>query len=395
MHGYIQRIIEKELRRSLTRSPAVAILGPRQCGKSTTAKMLLRNIPSIYLDLQDRVDRNKLAEPELFFDRYRDRLVCLDEIQLLPEFFSVLRSEIDKDRRPGRFLILGSASRDLIKQSTESLAGRISYTDLTPFLLKEVANVSSWSNLWLRGGFPDSVLADNDLNSFDWRLDFIRTFMERDIPSLGFNIPIPVIERLWLLLAHYHGQTVNYHKLASAADISIPTLKKYLAILEHTYMVRMLPPTETNLKKRLIKSPKIYLRDSGILHALLEIEKYDYLLGNPIAGASWEGFVIENIIAQNSRWRPSFLRTSNGAEIDLVLERAGQYRLFECKLSKAPKPSRGFHELVDFMQPESAWVIAPVDEPYEIKKGFFVCSPKHLDMELRLSDNTPPLPKRA
>ena len=395
MHGYIQRIIEKELHRSLTRSPAVAILGPRQCRKSTTAKMLLRNIPSIYLDLQDRVDRNKLAEPELFFDRYRDRLVCLDEIQLLPEFFSVLRSEIDKDRRPGRFLILGSASRDLIKQSTESLAGRISYTDLTPFLLKEVANVSSWSNLWLRGGFPDSVLANNDLNSFDWRLDFIRTFMERDIPSLGFNIPIPVIERLWLLLAHYHGQTVNYHKLASAADISIPTLKKYLAILEHTYMVRMLPPTETNLKKRLIKSPKIYLRDSGILHALLEIEKYDYLLGNPIAGASWEGFVIENIIAQNSRWRPSFLRTSNGAEIDLVLERAGQYRLFERKLSKAPKPSRGFHELVDFMQPESAWVIAPVDEPYEIKKGVFVCSPKHLDMELRLSDNTPPLPKRA
>ena len=379
MHEYIYRFIEEKLHRALARSPAVAILGPRQCGKSTTAKILLKNIPSVYIDLQDRVDRNKLAEPELFFDHHRDKLICLDEIQLLPEFFSILRSEIDRDRRAGRFLILGSASRDLIKQSTESLAGRISYTDLTPFLLKEVANISAWSDLWLRGGFPDSVLADDDLDSFDWRLDFIRTFMERDIPNLGFNIPIPVIERLWLLLAHYHGQTVNYHKLAGAADISIPTLKKYLAILEQTYMVRLLPPAVANLKKRLVKSPKIYLRDSGILHALLNIEKYDDLLGNPIAGASWEGFVIENIIAQYDRWKPSFLRTSNGAEIDLVMERAGRHHLFECKLSKAPKLSRGFHELVDSMQPESAWVIAPVDKPFEIKKGIFVGSPKHLD----------------
>jgi len=379
MHGYIHRFIEEKLHRALARSPAVAILGPRQCGKSTTAKILLKNISSVYFDLQDRVDRNKLAEPELFFDHHRDKLICLDEIQLLPEFFSILRSEIDRDRRAGRFLILGSASRDLIKQSTESLAGRISYTDLTPFLLKEVAGISAWSDLWLRGGFPDSVLADDDPDSFDWRLDFIRTFMERDIPNLGFNIPIPVIERLWLLLSHYHGQTVNYHKLAGAADISIPTLKKYLAILEQTYMVRLLPPGAANLKKRLIKSPKIYLRDSGILHTLLNIETYDDLLGNPIAGASWEGFVIENIIAQYDQWKPSFLRTSNGAEIDLVMERAGRRHLFECKLSKAPKLSRGFHELVDSMQPESAWVIAPVDEPFEIKKGIFVGSPKHLN----------------
>lgn len=186
--------------------------------------------------------------------------------------------------------------------------------------------------------------------------------MERDIPNLGFNIPVPVIERLWLLLAHYNGQTVNYHKLAAAADISIPTFKKYLAILEQTYMVRLLPPAETNLKKRLIKSPKIYFRDSGILHALLDIGQYDSLLANPIAGVSWEGFVIENIIMEYDRWRPSFLRTSNGAEIDLKLERAGQQHLFECKLSKAPKPSRGFYELVDTIKPDSAWVIAPVDK---------------------------------
>jgi len=378
MHGYVYRFIEKKIHEALKHSPAVAILGPRQCGKSTTAKMLLKNIPSVYLDLQDRVDRNKLSEPELFFDHYRDKLICLDEIQRLPDFFSMLRSEIDKDRRAGRFLILGSASGDLIKQSTESLAGRISYTDLTPFFLKEVAEILPWSDLWLRGGFPDSALADNNSMSFDWRLNFIRTFMERDIPNLGLNIPIPIIERLWLLLAHYHGQTVNYHKLAGAVDISIPTLKKYLAVLEHTYMLRLLPPASKNLKKRLIKAPKIYLRDSGILHALLEIEQYGYLLANPVAGASWEGFAIENIIAHYDRWRPSFLRTSNGAEIDLVLERGGRTRIFECKLSKVPKPSRGFNELINLIQPDSASIIAPVDEPFEIKKGIFVCPPTHL-----------------
>ncbi|NOQ67255.1 MAG: AAA family ATPase [Desulfobacterales bacterium] len=375
MHGYLPRAAETEIIQSLSRSPAVAILGPRQCGKSTLAKALLQEYPAVYLDLQDRVDRNKLIEPELFFDRYRDKLICLDEIQLLPEFFQVLRSEIDRDRRPGRFLILGSASRDLIRQSTESLAGRIAYLDLTPFLLHELAGVSVWQDHWLRGGFPESVLAVDDHDSFAWRLDFIRTFMERDIPGLGLNIPVPVIERLWRLLAHYHSQTVNYNKFAAAADLSIPTLKKYLAVLEQTYMVRLLPPAETNLKKRLIKSPKIYLRDSGILHGLLDVEGYDSLLANPAAGPSWEGFVLENLIAAHPRWRSSFVRTSNGAEIDLLLERSGRRHLFECKLSKAPKPSRGFHELVEDIQPESAWVVAPVDEMYEIRKNIMVCPP--------------------
>lgn len=375
MHGYLPRAAETEIIQSLSRSPAVAILGPRQCGKSTLAKALLQEYPAVYLDLQDRVDRNKLIEPELFFDRYRDKLICLDEIQLLPEFFQVLRSEIDRDRRPGRFLILGSASRDLIRQSTESLAGRIAYLDLTPFLLHELAGVSVWQDHWLRGGFPESVLAVDDHDSFAWRLDFIRTFMERDIPGLGLNIPVPVIERLWRLLAHYHSQTVNYNKFAAAADLSIPTLKKYLAVLEQTYMVRLLPPAEINLKKRLIKSPKIYLRDSGILHGLLDVEGYDSLLANPAAGPSWEGFVLENLIAAHPRWRSSFVRTSNGAEIDLLLERSGRRHLFECKLSKAPKPSRGFHELVEDIQPESAWVVAPVDEMYEIRKNIMVCPP--------------------
>ena len=381
MHGYINRSLEKNIHRALDRSPVSALLGPRQCGKSTTARKLLGKIPSVVLDLQDRADRNKLSEPELFFDAYRDKLICLDEIQRLPEFFSVLRSEIDRDRRPGRFLILGSASRDLIRQTTESLAGRIAYLDLTPFLLTETEGIVSWFDLWLRGGFPESALAANNRDSFDWRVDFIRTFLERDIPALGFNIPIPVIERLWLLLAHYHGQTANYQKMAASADLSVPTLKKYLAVLQQTYMVRLLTPAAANLKKRLVKSPKIYLRDSGILHALLDIETYDNLLAHPIAGASWEGFAIENIIAANDRWKPSYLRTSNGAEIDMMLERAGRRHLFECKLSKVPKPSRGFFELVKEIQPDSAWVVAPVDEPYGIKKGVTVSRPEQIKID--------------
>ncbi len=379
MHGYVPRATESRVEKALNRAPAVAILGPRQCGKSTLARKIIENRPSIYLDLQDRVDRNKLTEPELFFEKYRDRLICLDEIQLLPEFFGILRSEIDHYRRPGRFLILGSASRNLIRQSTESLAGRISYIDLTPFLLKEVESRMSWHDLWLRGGFPESALAPTDEDSFDWRLDFIRTFLERDIPSFGLYVPATVMERLWRLLAHYHGQMVNYQKIAEGADLSVPTLKKYLALLEQTCMLRLLKPCETNLKKRLIKSPKIYLRDSGILHALLDIEGYDFLLSHPVAGHSWEGFAMENIIAEHERYRPSFIRTSNGAEIDLILERGGMRHVFEFKLSKAPRPSRGFYELIKTLKPESAAIIAPVDETYEIHPGIRVCPPSAIE----------------
>jgi len=372
MHEYIQRSAESALQRALGRSPAAVILGPRQCGKSTLAREWLKDAESVYLDLQDRTDRSKLNEPELFFEHHRDELVCLDEIQLLPEFFSALRSEIDRDRRPGRFLILGSASRDLIRQSNETLAGRIAQLELTPLLLPEVEAVADWSALWVRGGFPPSLLAGDDQDSYDWRLDFILTFLERDIPALGLNIPMPIMDRLWRLLAHYHGQTLNYSKLAGAIDVSVPTLKKYLAILEQTYMVRLLPPFEANLKKRLVRSPKLYIRDSGILHGLLEIEDYDQLLGNPAVGESWEGFVIEQMIAAMPRWRPAFVRTSNGAEIDLLLERGGRRQVFEIKLSKAPKPSRGFFQLIEDIQPEKARIIAPVDEPFEWRKDVWV-----------------------
>ncbi|WP_201247126.1 ATP-binding protein [Halochromatium salexigens] len=375
MHGYIPRLAEQALQRGLSRAPALALLGPRQCGKSTLARHWLGDAPAVYLDLQDRADRAKLNEPELFFDHHRDALICLDEIQLLPEFFSALRSEIDRDRRAGRFLILGSASRDLIRQSNETLAGRITQVELTPFLLPEVAAVADWKQLWVRGGFPNSLLAADELDSLDWREDFIRTFLERDIPSLGFNVPAPVMERLWRLLAHYNGQAINYSKLAGAMDLSVPTLKRYLALLEQTYMIRLLPPFETNLKKRLVRSPKLYLRDTGVLHALLEIEDFDQLLANPQVGESWEAFVIEQVVTALPRWRPSFVRTGNGAEIDLLLERGGQRWVFEIKLSKAPKPSRGFYQLIEDLKPDSATVIAPIDEPFESSAGVWAMDP--------------------
>ncbi|MDA0989986.1 MAG: ATP-binding protein [Verrucomicrobia bacterium] len=365
MHGYIQRIAGDQVVAALKRSPAVAILGPRQCGKSTLARRILTGRDAVHLDLQARADLAKLSEPELFLEQHRSRTVCLDEIQRLPEFFSILRSEIDRDRRPGRFLILGSASRDLIRQSSETLAGRIAYIDLTPFLLPEVAIATPTNTLWNRGGFPDSLLAADDAQSAAWRRDFTQTFLERDIPALGFSIPIPVMHRLWRLLAHYHGQTINYSKLAEASELSVQALKKYLALLEQTYMLRLLPPHGGNLKKRLVKAPKLYIRDAGLLHDLLDIESFDQLLGHAVVGASWEGHAMENIIACMPRWRPSFVRTSNGAEVDLVLERGSQLRLYEFKASKAPKPSRGFHELIGDLKPATASIVAPVDASFD------------------------------
>jgi len=366
MHGYIPRLAHLELKSALSRSPAVAILGPRQSGKSTLAKEFLKPVDSVYLDLQARADLSRLAEPELFLDQHRSRLVCLDEIQRAPGFFGVLRSEIDQDRRPGRFLILGSASRDLIRQSNETLAGRIAYLELTPFLFSEVMTRSKLEPFWNRGGFPESLLASDDPASADWRRDFVQTFLERDIPGLGFQVPAPVMGRLWRLLAHYHGQNINYSKLAAAADLTIPTLKKYLGLLEQTYMIRLLQPYATNLKKRLVKAPKLYIRDSGLLHSLLDIETYDSLLSNPIVGASWEGLGIEHIIAAMPRWRPSYVRSSNGAEVDLVMEKGGKLQFFEFKASRAPKASRGFHQLVRELNPEKATLIAPIEGKYSL-----------------------------
>ena len=376
MHGYLQREAAHDLARALARAPAALLLGPRQCGKSTLARQLLaQRRDAVMLDLQDRTDRARLQEPELFFEAHRQELVCLDEIQLLPEFFSLLRAEIDRDRRPGRFLLLGSASGPLLRQSHESLAGRITQVELGPFRLPEVNTVCSWQELWLRGGFPDSLLAHSNDDSLDWRDDFIRTFLGRDIAALELGLPLPLMERLWRLLAHSQGQTLNASRLAGLLDLSSARLQKLLAVLEQTFMLRRLPPLEANLSKRLVRSAKLYLRDSGLLHSLLGIETYDDLLAHPQAGESWEGFVIEHLIAAHPRWRPHFLRTSNGAELDLVLERGQRRMVYEIKLSKAPKVSRGFHELVALLQPERAELIAPVDASFEARPGIWVRPP--------------------
>ncbi len=373
MHGFLPRRIRREVEEGLRDFPAVAILGPRQAGKTTLAREIVGQLPAaVYLDLERPSDRRKLADPELFFRmhraRQRETLFCLDEIQRVPEIFPILRGAIDEAGRNGQFLILGSASRDLLRQTSETLAGRIRFLELSPFLAAEVEarEFATLSRLWLRGGFPRSYLARDDASSLRWRESFIRTFLERDLAQLGFAFPPETLRRLWRMLAHSHGQLLNSSKLGASLGVSHTTARAYIELLAETFMVRLLEPFAANLKKRLVKSPKVYLRDSGILHALLEIEDGDDLLGHPICGPSWEGLVIENLILSLPRWRPSFYRTSNGAEIDLVLSRGRRRIAAECKASTAPTPSRGFHTAAAELQVDQAWILAPVDEAYPI-----------------------------
>lgn len=363
---YLNRFYQQQLLKSLERSPSVAVLGPRQCGKSTLVKHIIENKNAIYLDLQLPSERNKLNEPEIFFSNFRNQLVCLDEIQTQPELFSILRSEIDKDRRAGRFIFLGSASRDLIKQTKESLAGRIAFVEMAPFLWCEISAHYTLNDYLLKGGFPESLSLQEATNSFDWRRDFISTFLERDIPNLGFYIPLSIMHKLWQMLAHYHGQIMNYSKLSESIDISTITLKKYISILEQTYMIRVLQPYHTNLKKRIVKAPKIYIRDTGILHGLLNIIDFEALLGHPVIGASWEGLVIENLSQIFNRWEPYFIRTSNGAELDLLLVKGEKKIFVECKYSKTPKKSKGFISLREDIKPDASYIVAPVDTGYDL-----------------------------
>lgn len=372
---YILRRLHSVALQYLADFPAVAILGPRQAGKSTLAQKVVRaSESSIYVDLEKPSDVRKLTDPEIFFEFHKDKLICLDEIQRTPDLFAVLRSVIDGNPRNGQFLILGSASRELIKQSSESLAGRIAYLELLPFDLKEVMAGAEDSHLvlsksWLRGGFPRSFLVARDSQSFVWRENFIRTFLERDIPQLGFQIPAESIRRLWLMCAHSHGQLLNSSRFGESLGVSHPTVRNYIDLLKQTFMLRVLPPYETNLKKRLIKSPKIYVRDSGILHALLEIETFDSLIGHPIYGASWEGFALENTLALLPDWHAAFYRTAAGAELDLVLTK-GQRRIgVEFKASSAPKFAKGFWTAVEDLQLDEVWVIAPVKDTYPVKKN--------------------------
>jgi predicted AAA+ superfamily ATPase len=376
MQGYINRQLSETIKSRLHHNPVVAILGPRQCGKTTLSGYIVKEFKqSVYLDLENPADLAKLDDPLAFFNLHKDDLVCLDEIQRAPDLFATLRSIIDERNRNGQFLILGSAGRDLIRQSSESLAGRISYLELTPFLLPEIGDEKTDDSreLWLRGGFPRSFLASDINISFEWRQDFIRTFLERDIGMLGFRMPPARLNRFWKMCAHVHGSLLNASKLADSLGVSSHTVRTYVDLLEHTFMLRILLPDAPNLKKRLVKSPKIYIRDSGILHALLDIRTHDDLLSHPVLGASFEGFAIENILASAKDYEPSFYRTSAGAEIDLVLRRGQHSLAFELKSSTVPRVSKGFWHALDDISPDEAYVIAPVEESYPIKGGGQVC----------------------
>ena len=375
MQEIIDRHLTDTIKRRLQNNPAVAILGPRQCGKTTLASQIVKKFKqSVYLDLENPGDLAKLDDPLAFFSLHNDDLICLDEIQRAPELFATLRSIIDERGRNCQFLILGSAGRDLIRQSSESLAGRIAFLDLTPFLISEVEAVrkDDIRRFWLRGGFPRSYLATNLNVSFEWRQDFIRTFLERDIGMLGFRMPPARLGRFWKMCAHIHGSLINASKLADSLGVSSHTVRSYMDLLEHTFMVRVLLPDAPNSKKRLVKSPKIYIRDSGILHALLDIRTHDDLLSHPVLGASFEGFAMENILTSANNYEPSFYRTSAGAEIDLILRRGRRTLVFELKSSTVPRVSKGFWNALDDISPDEAYVVAPVKESYPMKGGVTV-----------------------
>ncbi len=370
----IERQLQSLIVRRLGQAPAVVLLGPRQVGKTTLAKAIAARHPhALMLDLERESDRAALAQPELFFAAHRNEFLVLDEVQLTPHLFSALRPEIDADRRAGRFLLLGSASGELLRQSGESLAGRVSYLELTPLLAAElpVAELAGLQSLWLRGGFPLSYLAADDASSYAWRQDFIRTFLQRDLPGLGVRAPAETLRRFWQMLAHLQGQLFNASQLGlSLGGASHSTASRYLDVLVDTMMVRRLPPHFTNIGKRLVKSPKVYLRDSGVLHALLGLASVQDLQGHPVAGASWEGFVVEQVAASlPPDAQLSFYRTAAGTELDLVIERGARKVGVEIKFSSAPKPSKGFWLALQDLQIDRAYVVAPVPRRYPLAEG--------------------------
>ena len=359
----IPRRLLPALSSALAEVPAVALLGPRQVGKTTLALDVAGARPAVYLDLESETDRAKLAEPELYLTQHADKLVILDEIQRTPQIFRSLRGLIDAGRRTGRgkgrFLVLGSASIDLLKQSSESLAGRIRYLELAPLDAGEVGP-DRLDALWLRGGFPESLLAGSDAASLRWRLDFIRTYLERDVPQLGPRIPAETLRRLWTMLAHQQGGLLNAAALARALAVDGKTVAAYLDLLVDLLLVRRLTPWHGNVRKRLIKSPKVFVRDSGLVHALLGIGDQEALLAHPVAGASWEGLAIESLIASAPGGTEAhFFRTAAGAEIDLLLQLPGHRHpwAIEIKRGLAPKIERGFHLACETVRPERRLVV--------------------------------------
>ncbi len=367
----IERRIGAELTELLRHSPAVALLGPRQVGKTTLALAVAEDLPSTYLDLESEADRTRLSEPALYLADHADELVVLDEIHRAPGLFEVLRGVIDQGRREGRatgrFLLLGSAGIELLAQSGETLAGRIGFVELAPFDVTEVSG-GELDRLWVRGGFPESFLAPEEAVSLRWRQDFIRTYLERDIPQLGPRIPAETLRRFWTMLAHRQGGLLNAAQIARGLGVSGATASHYLDLMVDLLLVRRLPPRLTNVGKRLVRSPKAYVRDSGLVHALLGLADKEAVLGHPVAGASWEGMAIENLLAiAGEQAEGSFYRTSSGAEVDLVLTwRDGREWAIEVKRSLAPRLERGVRSALSDIEPERSFVVYPGDERYRL-----------------------------
>ena len=374
----LKRDLQNKIHKALQSMPVVALLGPRQVGKTTLALEIGETInkESVYLDLELDSDLAKLSDAEAYLRRFNNKLLIIDEIQRKPDLFRLLRGLVDIRKRAGepaaQFLLLGSASRELIQHSSETLAGRIRFLELSPFSILEMLPSESSSRdlekLWLRGGFPDSYLAASDDESWNWRSDFISSYVERDIPLMGPNISCTTMRRLWSMLAHNNAQQANYSKLGESLGFSYKTIKNYIDTLTDFYMIRQVQPWSGNTKKRLIKAPKVYLRDSGLNHRFLNITDFEDLLGHPAIGASWEGFILENIINNLSdKWRYSYYRSSAQAEVDLVLEGVkNSVWAVEVKRSSAPKVSRGFHSACNDIKATRKFVIYPGVESYPL-----------------------------
>ena len=361
--------------RATARSPVTALLGPRQCGKTTLARAFARTGASVFFDLESEVDLRRLTNPEMVLGARRG-LVVLDEIQRAPHLFNVLRVLVDRPGVDVRFLILGSASPDLVRGVSESLAGRVEFIELSGFGLVETG-VDAWRRLWLRGGLPRSYLARSDADSMAWREGFVRTFLERDIPQLGISVPVAAMRRFWTMLAHWHGQTWNASELGRSMSATDKTVRRYLDLLTGTYMVRQLQPWFENLAKRQVKAPKVYLRDTGMLHALLEAGTDDALLSHPRAGASWEGFAIEQVLAALRPASAWFWGTHGGGELDLLVLENGRRVGFEMKFNEAPEVTRSMHNVVETLRLDRLFVVCPGTESYPVTERIGVLSLSH------------------
>lgn len=373
----IPRRLRQTLIEALSSNPSVALLGPRQVGKTTLAFAVKEELDAHYIDLENRLDEARIADFTSFYETHGDRLVIIDEVQRRPGLFEEIRGVIDAQRRKGRrtglFLFLGSASRDLLAQSGESLAGRIRCLELHPidWMEYEGKKGHSLNRLWLRGGFPESLLATDDPWSLQWREDLIRTYLERDIPTMGPRIPASTLGRLWTMIAHQQGGTLNMSQLARSIDMSVPTIDRYLDLLTDLFLIRRLPPYSTNTRKRMVKAPKLYVSDSGMAHALLHIGTMGELIGHPASGGTWEGFVISNLLsAASPKMKAFFYRSAKGEEIDLLLELPkGRRWAVEIKRSSVPSLSKGFYRACEDIEADARFVIYDGREEFMLSDG--------------------------